>query len=208
MLEVFLIPLPLIILGWAIGGGSPGPATLAISATSMSHGRLAGLQLASGVICGSAVWGSAAALGFAAIMMNTVWLFEAVRIAGALYLLYLAIKSLRAAWLNKGAKAGSADGLKPFRKGILLHLTNPKAVFGWGSIYAIALVPDAPPVAVAVLFGALITTSMCVFWGYAVLFSSPRIAHAYASAKRWFELCFGLLFGAASLRLLTWKPTP
>jgi len=48
----FLVPLPLILLGWAIGGGSPGPATLAISSTSMEYGRRNGLLLALGVISG------------------------------------------------------------------------------------------------------------------------------------------------------------
>ena len=65
-----LFPLPFILLGWAIGGGSPGPATLAISGTSMAHGRKTGLLLAAGVVIGSATWGIAAALGFSAIMMS------------------------------------------------------------------------------------------------------------------------------------------
>lgn len=205
MFDVFMIPLPLVLVGWIVAGGSPGPATLAISATSMAQGRGAGLRLASGVICGSATWGIAAALGFAAIMTSSVWLFEAVRIAGALYLLYLALKSLRSAWRNAGIADSQAVGRSPFRKGLLLHLTNPKAILSWGSIYAIALVPEAPPMAVAVLFVSLSLSSMLVFWGYALLFSSAPFARAYRAAKPWFDLAFGLLFGAASLRLLTWR---
>jgi len=200
-----LFPLPFILLGWAIGGGSPGPATLAISSTSMAQGRAAGLQLAAGVVAGSATWGIAAALGFSAIMMSNVWLFEIVRYAGAVYLLYLAVKSLRAAWVGAVVAPQKPARIGAFGKGLALHLTNPKAVLGWGAIYAVALTPNAQPTSVAGLFGALIVTSAVVFLGYAVLFSSEPIARGYLRLKRVFDASFGLLFGAASLKLLTTK---
>lgn len=200
-----LFPLPLILLGWAAGGGSPGPATLAISSTSMAEGRKTCLQLALGVVIGSAMWGIAAALGFSAIMMSNVWLFETVRYIGAAYLLYLALKTLRAAWVGAPVKTAKPTRVGAFGKGLALHLTNPKAVLGWGAIYAVALTPDAQPQSVILLYGALITTSAAVFLGYAVLFSSAPIARGYLRLKRVFDLTFGLLFGAASLKLLTTK---
>ena len=203
-----LFPLPLILLGWAAGGGSPGPATLAISGTSMAEGRRRGLQLASGVVLGSAIWGIAAALGFSAIMMSNIWLFEAVRYVGAAYLLYLAIKSLRSAWVGAAVKPAKPTRIGALGKGLTLHLTNPKAVLGWGAIYAVAVAPDAQPMSVALLFCALIATSAVVFLGYAVLFSSALIAKGYIRLKRVFDLTFGVLFGAASLKLLTTKLAP
>lgn len=203
----FLFPLQFILIGWAIGGGSPGPATLSISGTSMAHGRRAGLLLAAGVVVGSATWGIAAALGFSAIMMSNVWLFNVVRYVGAAYLLYLAGKSLLSAWRGGNVKVQKTSPQNAFAKGLALHLTNPKAVLGWGAIYAIALPPSAEPASVATLFIALILTSMTVFFGYAILFSSASIARGYARLKRWFELSFGILFGVASLKLLTTKLT-
>ncbi len=204
----FLIPLPLILLGWAIGGGSPGPATLAISSTSMEHGRRDGVLIALGVVVGSATWGLAAALGFSAVMVANAWAFDVLRYIGATYLLFLAFKSLRSAWKGGATHAVKAPRAGFFVKGLLLHLTNPKAVLGWGSIYAIALTADAGPVTVAELFAALILTSACVFIGYAILFSAPPIARGYLRLRRLFEVAFGLLFGAASLKLLTTKLTP
>jgi len=200
--EIFLI-----LIGWAIGASSPGPATLAISGTSMSLGRRSGLTIATGIIAGSASWGIAAALGVSAIMMTNAWVFEIVRYAGALYLLYLAIKSLRSAAFPKEQSMQAVPQSRLFIKGLLLHLTNPKAVLGWGSIYAIALPTEAVASQVWMLFVCLITTSMTVFWGYAVLFSSGPIAKGYGRMKRWFDAAFGLLFGAASLKLLTARLT-
>lgn len=203
-----LFPLPFILIGWAIGGGSPGPATLAISGTSMGQGRKTGLQLAAGVTVGSAIWGIAAALGFSAIMLSNAWLFNAVRYVGAAYLLYLAIKSLRSAWKGADLTPAKPTRVGAFGKGLMLHLTNPKAVLGWGASYSVLMTPDAQPMSIALLFCALIATSAFVFLGYAVLFSSPPIARGYLKLKRAFDLLFGLLFGAASLKLLTTKMTP
>lgn len=198
-----LVPLSAVLIGWMVAGGSPGPATLAISGTSMQQGRMAGLTMAAGVVAGSASWGIAAGLGFSALMMAHVWLIELVRYVGAAYLMYLAIKSLRSAWRGGALNVSPARHSRLFSRGLLLHLTNPKAILSWSAIYAIALVPGSGPMAVWGLFAALIGCSMAVFFGYAVLFSWSPIAHGYARSKRGFEAVFGLLFGLASLKILT-----
>lgn len=200
-------PLGTILLGWVLAGGSPGPATLTISATSMDQGRAAGLAVAAGVVLGSATWGVAAGLGLSAVMLSHVWLIETVRYAGAAYLLYLAIKSLRSAWRGTTARPVSVPHRKLFRKGLLLHLTNPKAILAWGSIYAISLRPEASVASVWGLFVALILASMVTFFGYALLFAIPRIGRGYRAAKRGFDALFGLLFGAASVKILTARLT-
>ena len=88
---------------------------------------------------------------------------------------------------------------------MLLHLTNPKAILGWGSVYAIALPSNADGLLVAKLFLTLIVASIAVFIGYGLLFSLGSVSRFYRKSKRWFELAFGVLFGAASLRLFTSK---
>lgn len=195
----------LILIGWGVAGGSPGPATLAISGTAMQAGRRAGLTIAAGIVAGSASWGIAAGLGMSAVMLAHVWVFEMVRYAGAAYLLYLAVKSLRRA-LRPGMMqaAGDAGDLRRlFFKGMLLHVTNPKAILSWGAIYAIVLPAGAGMAQVWQLFAMLIAVSMLVFFGYGLLFSSPVIANGYARARRWFDGLFAALFGAASLKILT-----
>lgn len=204
-MDSLLLPLWVILSGWMLAGGSPGPATLTISATSMEAGRRAGLLVAAGVVTGSATWGIAAALGFSAIMLANAWLFELLRYAGAAYLLYLAAKSLRTAWKNTYSTAPAEAPKALFRKGLLLHLTNPKAILSWGSIYAVAVAPTAPPQTVWLLFTALIYASMVVFFGYALLFAAPPIARGYRKLRRAFDTAFGLLFGAASLKIMTLK---
>ncbi|WP_227270908.1 LysE family translocator [Roseobacter weihaiensis] len=198
-----LIPLSAILIGWMLAAGSPGPATLAISGTSMQQGRLAGLTVALGILFGSASWGIAAGLGFSAVMMANVWLFELLRYLGAAYLMFLALKSLRAAWRGGAVTAVETPRRRLFAKGALIHLTNPKAILSWGAIYAIALPAGSGPAAVWTLFGWLFCGSIVIFLGYAVLFSAPPVARGYVRAKRAFDASFGLLFGFASLKILT-----
>ena len=196
--EIFLI-----LVGWAVAGGSPGPATLAISGAAMGGGRVAGLAMAAGVVAGSASWGVAAGLGMSALMLANAWIFEIIRYLGAGYLLYLAVKSLRSALKGGGLAMQSVSFERLFVKGFLIHITNPKAILAWGAIYAIALPAGAGAAQVWQLFGLLIVTSMFVFFGYGILFSNPAIVRGYTAAKRWFDGIFAALFGAASLKILT-----
>ncbi|NNL19511.1 MAG: LysE family transporter, partial [Boseongicola sp.] len=142
------------------------------------------------------------------VMMANVWVFELFRYVGAAYLLWLAIKSLRAACYGRPVTTKAEGGRRSFLRGLTIHLTNPKAILAWGAIYAIALPSGASGADIWALFGTLIVASAFVFLGYAVLFSAPRIAQAYARAARVFDAGFGLLFGAASIRVLTARIVP
>ncbi|UXX84489.1 LysE family translocator [Roseovarius pelagicus] len=195
----------LLLIAWAVAGGSPGPATLAISGTAMDEGRVAGLSIAAGIFCGSAFWGIAAGAGMSAVMLANAWVFEVIRYAGAAYLMWLAFKAFkRALHPPAAARMRAASGLRRlWLKGALIHVTNPKAILSWGAIYAIALPPGATPAAVWWLFAMLIATSAVVFFGYGLLFSAPRIARGYTRLRRGFDAAFAVLFGAAGLKILT-----
>nr|WP_309503149.1 LysE family transporter [uncultured Roseovarius sp.] len=195
----------LLLLAWAVAGASPGPATLAISGTAMGEGRIAGLAIAAGIFCGSAFWGIAAGAGMSAVMLANAWVFEVIRYAGAAYLMWLALKAfLRALHPPAATSTRAARGLRRlWLRGALIHITNPKAILSWGAIYAIALPAGAGPGAVWALFSMLITVSACVFFGYGLLFSAPRVARGYMRLRRWFDGAFAALFGAAGLKILT-----
>ncbi|MEJ6404379.1 LysE family translocator [Yoonia sp. 2307UL14-13] len=191
---------------WALAGASPGPATLGIASTSMAHGRRSGLLFALGILTGGATWGIAAALGMSALMMANAWVFEVLRYVGAAYLIYLAAKSLHSAMSDKPGLTGKARSGTPWRiytKGVLVHLTNPKAILSWGAIYAIALPPDASGSDLAFMFCFLYSGGVVVFISYAFLFSSQKVVQGYTRARRSFEGAFALLFGAAGLKILT-----
>lgn len=202
------ISLPVILLAALVTSSSPGPATLAIAGTSMTSGRKSGLALAAGVLAGSVTWSILAALGLGAIMRANAWLFEVLRYIGAGYLLYLAYRSARSAFGRRVMTLSALDVISPrvaFTKGVALHLTNPKPILFFGSLFAIGVPPGSPPETLALVVGAIALLNVVVFHGYALLFSSVPMVKGYMKLKRWFETVFALMFGAAAIKILTAK---
>ncbi|MCU4652575.1 LysE family transporter [Roseibacterium sp. SDUM158016] len=196
----------LVLLAWAVGAASPGPATVTIAAAAMGGGRRNGVLTGAGVLAGSAFWGMAAMLGMSALMLSQAWIVEVLRYLGAAYLMYLALKSLRAALRPAVARTEAAArnrGLPPFWRGLLIHLTNPKPIFGWGAVFAVLVPPGAAMDDLLTVYLSLVAVSLAIFLGYGVLFSAPGVAAGYRRLGRWFELAFAALFGAAALKILT-----
>lgn len=200
------INLPLILTAALLATASPGPSTMAIAAASMKSGRKFGLALASGVSTGSLTWSVAAAFGLGAVMLANAWIFEVIRYCGAGYLLYLAFKSARSA-LKPGElepKGGVYVSLKrAYGNGLGLHLTNPKAILFFGSLYAVGVPAQSSPQSLATVIVAVAAQSFLVFHGYALLFSSAPMIKGYMRLRRWFEGIFAIAFGAAGLKILT-----
>ncbi|MBK3398398.1 MULTISPECIES: LysE family transporter [Methylobacterium] len=200
------INLPLILSAAFVASASPGPATLAIADTAMQAGRRTGLALALGVVTGSLAWSIAAALGLAAVMASSAWMLEAMRYCGGAYLLYLAYRSARSAIRGSVARTPEVADLsapRAYAKGLALHLTNPKAILFFGSLYTLGLSPRTSAAELILVIAAVGLQSAAIFTGYALLFSHGRIARAYLRLRRWFEGAFALLFAGAGLRVLT-----
>ena len=207
------MPLPiadiaLALSAYALGVASPGPSNLAVMAMAMQQGRRAGMIFALGVVAGSAIWGLLVALGLTSILLRYEPVAVAIRLLGGLYLLWLAARSARAAMMPAapiaapGADARASDtGL--FLRGAAMHLTNPKAILFFGSLYAIGISPEISAAGLAIVIGAVGAQSFIIFHGYALLFSNTRISRGYFRLRRWLQGAFALAFGAASLKILT-----
>lgn len=189
---------------------SPGPAVMAIVSTSIAEGRRSGLAMAAGVFAGSFTWAMAASIGLATVLTHYAGVLHAVKIAGGLYLLYLAYKALRSASRTDSARhlaaaeAAPARSLKrTFLLGYAIHLTNPKAIFAWVAIISLGLPDGASAQAVALVVGGCLLTGLTVFTSYAVLFSTGPAFRAYRAARRGIDATMGVLFAAAGIKLLT-----
>src|SRR5262245_331658 len=85
----------LILVGLAVvhllAVASPGPSTVLVVQTAAVAGRRGGLLAAFAMMVGALIWAVAALFGLQALFARFDWLYAAFRIAGALYLLYLAV---------------------------------------------------------------------------------------------------------------------
>lgn len=185
---------------------SPGPAVLAILSTGMSQGRLRALVLTAGILSGSFSWGLIALFGFAGAMNELGYALVYLKIAGALYLLWLAWKALRNALSSEdptAAKIGSGSSLKNlYLSGLALHLTNPKAVFGWAATIAIGIGPGDGFADAALLIFICMTIVATLKTAMAVAFSSAPAMRAYTKARRTIQGTVAGFFSVAGVGLL------
>jgi len=193
---------------YAIGTASPGPSNLAIMSMAMHTSRKQALIFALGVAFGSAFWGFLAALGLSTLLIQYAEVLIAIKILGGLYLFWLAYKSARSAFaktyiIPHQTRATSSSTLKLFFQGALMHLSNPKAIFVWLSIVALALPANTHTSdALWIVVGSL-PIGIFVFCAYALLFSTPTAKAFYLRTKRYFDGTLATLFGYAGWQMLT-----
>lgn len=193
---------------FVFAAGSPGPATLAVSATAMAGGRARSMALAAGLTFGLAFWGGVVALGFGALVAESAAILTVLKLIGAGYLLYLAIGSGRAA-LRPAKQESLAPLEEPagrlMRRGLFLNLSNPKAVLAW--VAALALGTEAASTSVVSILIVVICAMLggVIYIGYATLFSLAPVMAWYQRFRRWIEGVFAALFAGAALRLLVWR---
>ena len=72
----------------------PGPDTAVVTKNALIHGREAALGSAIGVNVGLSVWTLATALGVAAILRSSATVYDALKLIGALYLVYIGARTL------------------------------------------------------------------------------------------------------------------
>jgi threonine/homoserine/homoserine lactone efflux protein len=118
---------------------TPGPNMAWLAALSLSRGWRTGLAAVAGVALGLSVYGIAAALGVAAIIENSTFLYEALRWGGVAYLLWLAWDAWSTAdeVAPEDAPGDGHERFMAFRRGLITNLLNPKA-----AVFYVAMLPD------------------------------------------------------------------
>ncbi len=186
---------------------SPGPNILAILGTSMSIGRSSGIALALGVSTGSFIWAVLTAMGLSALLSTYAAALTFIKIAGGLFLLWLAYKAFRSAASRHDieAVALNGDAMAPrqyYVRGLIVQMTNPKAVLAWIAIFSLGLKADAPLwVAVAIVVGTTFF-SLTIHYAYAVAFSTAPMVRVYGKARRIIQGTLGAFFAFAGIKLL------
>jgi threonine/homoserine/homoserine lactone efflux protein len=105
---------------------APGPDNLQVLARGISQGRAAGLVAALGFAAGITFHTTLAALGVAALLRSSPLAFEAIKLAGAAYLVWIGIKALRSQGLATAHQRAPQPLMTVFRQSVLGNLLNPK----------------------------------------------------------------------------------
>ena len=105
---------------------APGPDNLQVLARGISQGRAAGLVAALGFAAGISFHTTLAALGVAALLKSSPVAFDAVKLAGAAYLVWIGIKAIRSKGLSSAHERPSQPLTVVFRQSVIGNLLNPK----------------------------------------------------------------------------------
>jgi threonine/homoserine/homoserine lactone efflux protein len=186
---------------------TPGPDMAVYLARTFGGGRSHGFAALIGAISGVVVHTFAAALGLSALIAASARAYDAVKVAGALYLIYLAWGAFkRGAALKLDADGGAAGTLGgAYLTGLLINLTNPKVI-----LFFVTFLPQFIEVGDPnpsrklfalgfsfVVIGGLVSAAIIALAGrfVAAAKASPR-------ALRWFDYGFGGLMSAFAARLI------
>jgi threonine/homoserine/homoserine lactone efflux protein len=137
---------------------TPGPNMAYLAVLAVQSGRKAGYAATAGVALGLLLVGFAVAFGVATAITAVPALYETLRWAGVVYLLWLAYEGWRAAAETAtDAKATEVDVLGCFRRGLITNLLNPKA-----AVFYLAMLPTFVEPARPVLGQTLVLTLLYV----------------------------------------------
>jgi threonine/homoserine/homoserine lactone efflux protein len=187
---------------------TPGVDIALVTRNALRGGRATALATALGVNAGVATWVLIAALGLAAVVQESQTLFDAVRLAGAGYLIALGIKSLLASRRSHEpqpsatvSQAGGGHGAA-FRQGLTTNLLNPKMAVLFTSLLPQFLGRGADPLASQRLLGAIFN-ALGLIWltGFAVAVARSRRALSNPRVQRLRERLTGTVLIALGVRI-------
>lgn len=182
---------------------SPGPAAVVTIKTAAANGIRAGMALSLGLALAILIWAAAALAGLSVIFDIAPFLQTGLRIAGALFLIWIGISMFRHASTplqTTEAFATTSSG-RLIRLGLLTNLANPKALAYFTAVF-VTIMPADPSIAtaalvLAVIFGIEFTWYACL----SIVFSRRGPAAVYGRAKAGLDRLFGGLITLLGARI-------
>jgi threonine/homoserine/homoserine lactone efflux protein len=185
---------------------TPGQDTALTIRNTLIGRRRAGIFTAVGVSSGQAVWALATSVGLAALLAASEPAFLALKLAGAAYLVWLGLQSLRSAWRGTRRTEHQAvrkDGLRPlvaWRQGALSNLGNPKM-----AVFFVSLLPQFAGSFGGVLLLGLLFSALTFTWlsAYATVVARAGETLRRPAIRRTLDAVTGLVLVGLGLRLGT-----
>ncbi len=185
----------------------PGPDTAVVTKNALIHGREAALGSAVGVNIGLSVWTLATALGVAAILRSSATVYDALKLVGALYLIWIGARAL---WDRDTRDADASQlGAQPrddsrggFRQGVISNLANPKVGIFFTSLLPQFVSPHSSALLQMLMLGGIFI-AFNVFWMCSYALAAVRLAHVLSRprVKAVVDRISGLVLVGVGIRL-------
>lgn len=188
---------------------TPGPGVLLAISNSVAVGPRRAMISSSGNAAGLFIVSGVAMAGMGVVLATSATAFMALKLAGALYLIYLGIKQWRskASILPEAGSDSAPSARLPSRRlflqGLTVALTNPKAILFFSALFPQFLTQDAPLFEqFIVLTGTFATCAMLAHTFYVLLARVLKSQLANPKRMRLFNQSSGALFVVLGLSLL------
>lgn len=180
---------------------TPGPDMALVMRNTLTRDRQYGGLTALGVLTGNMIHIGYCVLGIALLLSQSRVAYNVLRVASAIYLVYLGAQSLRSAGTARAEPHASA-GRRPtsaYWQGFLNNLLNPKGSLFYLGVFSQLITPDMSPTQTTLLIGVMISVS-AIFWiVFIQTLHLPMIRSGLAKSKVAIDRVFGvvlILFGA------------
>jgi homoserine/homoserine lactone efflux protein len=183
---------------------TPGPAVLLVLATALRRGPRASIASTIGILSANSIYFALSATGLGAVLLASYRIFFLIKWAGAAYLIYLGVKALlsKSGAFGNPEVAGASTRSAPqlFMDGLLLQLSNPKAIVFFAALLPQFIDPKGDLVMQVVVLGitSLIIESL-VLLCYGLAAGRASAVARQPRYARWTNRVSGvLLIGAGS----------
>jgi len=193
---------------------TPGPDTAYIVGRSVAQGRGAGIVSALGISAGCIVHTLACAFGLTAILAASATAFTVVKIAGAIYLIYLGVRLIfakhedtsDASNAQASAKSAPKSLQQLFTQGFVTNVLNPKVVLFFVSFFPQFVAADSQHKTLAFLTLGLVFIAMSTVWNSFVAWIAGSVTERFSGkpgVKRWLDRGVGGAFVGLGIKLAT-----
>jgi len=184
----------------------PGVDMALVAKVTLQDGRRAAFLTSLGISAGLPVHATASALGLSVILSTSAEAFTIVKVAGALYLGYLGIQTVRRAGAPARTPAPGVAGLgraharATFVQGFLNNVLNPKV-----ALFYLTFLPQfmnpGDDILLKSLFLAAIHVALGLAWLTTYAYTIERLGRLVQGARRWLERVTGVALIGFGVRL-------
>lgn len=186
----------------------PGPDFFVVMKNSITSGKGNGAMAALGITSGHVLFSLLAVFGIIFILANMYYVFMAIKILGAFYLIYLGIRSIISArqgmnFSTSQMRAQKISYLSSYRQGLLSTILNPKALLYYISILPQFLTTGEGVTSQIAILSAIVTTVILLWFIFCVyIFQYIKLLFANRTVKAIFDYTVGAILIGLSLNLL------
>ena len=181
----------------------PGPDMILVVRNTFVGGRGAGLQTSAGILAGNLVHISYCLLGIGLIISQSIVAFSVIKFAGAAYLVYLGIVSLRsgATMLDTSDVADPRPTRIWFVQGFVNNLLNPKGTLFYLGVFTTVIAPETPSRTMLLLVVAMMTVSASFWLLFVCTLDHPIIRSSVERSQLTVNRIFGALLIFLGIRV-------